>query len=90
MAPSQDAIVTTRIYFIFGLGNPNLNLYLPLASWEGATPEIFRKTNHNNIQSITKYSWGIFFCKWFSSKQKTEHTHLIKVGFWITGKQKTN
>ena len=27
-------------YCIFRLGDPNLNLHLPLASWEGATPKI--------------------------------------------------
>ena len=28
-------------YYIFRFGNPNLNLHLPLASWEGATPNVF-------------------------------------------------
>ena len=32
--PAQDAIVTTRI-IIFLVGDPNLNLHLPLESWEG-------------------------------------------------------
>ncbi len=37
VAPSQDSS-DHQIYYIFRLGNPNLNLYLPLESWEGATP----------------------------------------------------
>ena len=40
--PSQDAVtVTTRIiYSIFRIGNPDLNLHLPLESWEGGTTQV--------------------------------------------------
>ena len=28
-------------YYIFRIGNPNLNLHLPLASWEGGQPNVY-------------------------------------------------
>ena len=39
MAPSQDAS-DHQDCEPFWVGNPDLNLYLPLESWEGATPKI--------------------------------------------------
>ena len=40
VAPSQDAS-DHQEYHIFRSGDPNLNLHLPLESWEGATPNVF-------------------------------------------------
>ncbi len=37
--PAQDAIVTTRI-ITFVVGNPKVNLHLPLESWEGGQPKV--------------------------------------------------
>ena len=44
--PSQDAIVTTRIitHDIFRVGNPNLNLHLPLLLGGGTTQIILHST----------------------------------------------
>ena len=39
VAPLQDAIVTTR-GIMFLVGDPELNLHLPLESWEGGQPQI--------------------------------------------------
>ena len=38
--PLPVALTTRMTWTIFGLGNPNLNLHLPLKSWEGDTPKI--------------------------------------------------
>ncbi len=48
--PSQDAIVTT----LFLVGDPNLNLPLPLESWEGGQPNVHPK----RLTCTTRYSHG--------------------------------
>ena len=48
VAPSQDAS-DRQDYYIFRIGDPNLNLHLQLASWEGATPEGYDKGIHSFI-----------------------------------------
>ena len=40
--PPLPVIVATRIV-VFLIGDPNLNLHLPLASWEGGQPKVFGK-----------------------------------------------
>ena len=37
--PSQDSSHHQDFYYIFRIGDPNLNLHLPLASWEWGQPK---------------------------------------------------
>ena len=39
LPPTQDSS-HHQDYYIFRIGNPNLNLHLPLASWVGGRPNI--------------------------------------------------
>ena len=39
--------VTTRIITIFRIRDPNLNLHLPLESWEGDNPKYTKRCNHS-------------------------------------------
>ena len=45
-------------YYIFRLGDPNLNLHLPQASWEGGQPKLWatsfwKNSRHNKISTRT-------------------------------------
>ena len=44
VAPSQDSS-DHQDYEPFLIGNPNLNLHLPLEYWEGATPKVYVSSN---------------------------------------------
>ena len=48
--PAQDAISSLK-YFHFRLGDPDLNLHLPLESWEGGTTQVIRR----NVFSLMWY-----------------------------------
>ncbi len=41
VAPSQDASDHQDDNYIFRIGDPELNFHFPLASWEGATPNVY-------------------------------------------------
>ena len=44
--------VTTRI-ITFSVGNPNLNLHLPLASWEGGQPKLYYPVNYGDSKPLS-------------------------------------
>ena len=59
MAPSQDAS-DHQDYYIFSRESQKKNLYLPLESWEGATPNIEPLKKRNDLHCFRGlFPWGL-------------------------------
>ena len=50
--------VTTRIMTLLGSGIPIINLDLPLASWEGATPKIYLGNKGISLTKSPPFRWA--------------------------------